>query len=154
MEDIIRKGYAEPCKTYPAPGHVWYISHHGVYHSEKNKIRVVFDCAATYQGQTLNNMLLQGPDLTNTLLGVLCKFRKENIAISCDFEKMFFQSFVPEKHRDYLRFLCWPDGDTRKTPRDYRITVHLFGAVSSPACVNYGLKRAADEGAAAFGGQA
>ena len=67
---------------------------------------------------------------------------------------MFFQFFVPEKHRDYLRFLWWPEGDTSKTPRDYRMTVHLFGAVSSPACANYGLKRAADEVEAEFGGQA
>ena len=48
MEDIIRKGYAEACKTDPPPGHVWYIPHHGVYHPKKKKIRVVFDCAATY----------------------------------------------------------------------------------------------------------
>ena len=84
----------------------------------------------------------------------MCRFRKENIAISCDIEKMFFQFFVPEKHRDYLRFLWWPDGDTSKTLRDYRMTVHLFGSVSSPACANYGLKRTADEGEAEFGGQA
>ena len=150
MEDIIRKGCAEPCKTDPAPGHVWYIPHHGVFHPKKKKIRVVFDCAGTYQGQNLNSRLLQGPDLTNTLLGVL----KENIATSCDIEKKFFQFFVPEKPRDYLRFLWWLDGDTSKTPRDYRMTVHLFGAVSSPACVIYGLKRAAYEGEAEFGGQA
>ena len=67
---------------------------------------------------------------------------------------MFFQFFVPEKHRDYLRFLWWPDGDTSKTLRDYMMTVHLFGAVSSPACANYALKRTADEGEAEFGSNA
>jgi hypothetical protein len=29
--------------------------------------------------------------------------------------------------------------------------VHLFGAVSSPGCANFGLKRAADEGEDKFG---
>ena len=121
---------------------------------KRKQIRVVFDCAATYQGQNLNNMLLQGTDLTNTLLGVLCRFRKEIIAVTCDVQKMFFQFFGPKRRRDYLRFLWWPDGDTNKTPRDYRMTVHLFGAVSFPACANYGLKRAADEGKVEFGSEA
>ena len=48
MEEIIQKGYAERCDTDPTPGHAWYIPHHGVFHPKKKKIRVVFDCAATY----------------------------------------------------------------------------------------------------------
>ena len=53
-----------------------------------------------------------------------------------------------------MRFLWWPNGDLSKPPSDYRMTVHLFGAVSSPSCVNYGLKRAADEGETEFGQEA
>ena len=34
------------------------------------------------------------------------------------------------------------------------MTLHLFGAISSPACANYGLKRAADEGETEFGQEA
>ena len=71
---------------------VWYISHHGVYHLKKpNKIRVVFDCSAQFQGESLNNHLLQGPDLTNNLTDVLCRFRLEPIAVMCDIEAMFYQ---------------------------------------------------------------
>ena len=56
---------------------VWYIPHHGVYHPKKpHKIRVVFDCAAVHEGESLNKDLLQGPDLTNNLTGVLCRFRQ------------------------------------------------------------------------------
>lgn len=39
-------------------GKVWYIPHHGVYHPKKHKLRVVFDCGASYQGVTLNEQLL------------------------------------------------------------------------------------------------
>jgi hypothetical protein len=99
----------------------------------------------------LNDELLQGPDLTNNLLGILFRFRKENIAICCDIEKMFFQFKVEPQHRDLLSFLWWPNGDTTKKPQQYRMTVHLFRAVSSPAVANFGLLRAADEGEELFG---
>ena len=55
--------------------------HHGVYHPKKSeKIRVVFDCSAKFEGTSLNDQLMQGPDLTNSLVGVLTQFRQEPIA--------------------------------------------------------------------------
>ena len=65
--------------------------HHGVYHPRKKKPRVVFDCAATFGGTSLNKELLQGPDLTNTLLGVLLRFRQGPIAFMTGIEGMFHQ---------------------------------------------------------------
>ena len=56
-------------------GKINYVPHHGLYHPKKpGKIRVVFDCSAQYAGISLNQKLLQGPDLTNSLVGVLCRF--------------------------------------------------------------------------------
>ena len=49
----------------------WYIPHHAT----GEKFRVVFDCAAKCRGTSLNDCLLQGPDQTSTLLGVLLRFR-------------------------------------------------------------------------------
>ena len=70
MQDNIQSGYAE--KVLPIPSgrsNVWYIPHHGVYHPKKpGKIRVVFDCSSKYMGDSLNDHLLPGPDLTNTLI--------------------------------------------------------------------------------------
>jgi hypothetical protein len=111
----------------------------------------VFDCSAEFEGQSLNQHLLQGPDLTNTLIGVLCRFRQERVAFTCDIEAMFCQVRVNEEHRDYLRFLWWPDGDTSRQPEDYRMKVHLFGATSSPGCSNLALKTTAKDGEADFG---
>ena len=125
---------------------IWYIPHHGVYHPRKpEKIRVVFDCSATYEGESTNNHLLQGPDLTNQLVGVLCRFRTELTVFNCDGEAMFHQFKVFEAHRNFLQFLWWEDGDTTKRPVEYRMTVHLFGAGSSPGCANYGLKKIAND---------
>ena len=149
MTEIIEKGYSErvpPEEQSLDNGQVWYIPHHGVYHPKKpGKIRVVFDASAEYKGISLNKRLLQGPDLTNSLTGVLCRFRKEPVALMCDIEGMFHQVQVNKEHRNLLRFLWWEDGDTERPLVDYRMKVHLFGAVSSPGCSNFALKTTADD---------
>ena len=38
---------------------------------------MVFDSFAEFQGTSLNKQLLPGPDLMNSLLGVLMHFRRE-----------------------------------------------------------------------------
>lgn len=145
MEDIIASGYAEKAPDADVePSTLNYIPHHGVFHPTKKKIRVVFDCSARFAGTCLNDHLLKGPDLNNGLVGVLVRFRREEVALICDIQKMFYQFRVPSEDRDYLRFLWWENGDLTKEPVDYRMSVHLFGAASSPACANYGLKHLAD----------
>ena len=145
MKEIIDLGYAEKVNNAAQRyGEVNYIPHHGVYHPKKNKIRVVFDCSAKFCGTSLNEHLYKGPDLTNTLIGVLLRFREHDVALTCDIEKMFYQFKVREEDRDYLRFLWW-NNDCDTEPVQYRMTVHLFGAASSPGCANYGLKYLADK---------
>ncbi|XP_070196539.1 uncharacterized protein [Littorina saxatilis] len=124
----------------------WYIPHHGVYNLNKpGKIRVVFDFAAKCNDVSLNDFLLCGPDQLNSLLGVLCRFRWYPVAFSCDVERMFHQFHVLPQHRDYLRFLWWPNNDLNAAPVDHRMRVHLFGAASSPGCANFGLKTLAKD---------
>ncbi|XP_039904599.1 uncharacterized protein LOC120744346 [Simochromis diagramma] len=148
MDDIIARGDAEKVPEQELDKEAaWYIPHHGVYHPHKpEKIRVVFDCSARFQGTSLNDHLLTGPDLTNALIGVLCRFRKGPIAIMCDVERMFHQFHVIKEHQDYLRFLWWDKGDLNSEPSVYRMRVHLFGAASSPGCCNFGLKHIASQG--------
>lgn len=146
MESVLEKGYAEkvpPSQLQKCDGQVWHIPHHGVYHKQKGKLRVVFDCSASYQGKSLNGMLLQGPDLANPLLGILLRFRHEGIALMADIEAMYYQVKVHQHQRDFMRFLWWPQGDTSQPLEVYRMTVHLFGAVSSPSIANFALKQTA-----------
>jgi len=121
MNTVIENGYAEEVPALneeEGNQQVWYISHHGVCHPKKpNKIRVVFDCSAEFQGDSLNKHLLQGPDMTNNLTGVLCRFRKENIAFMCDVEGMFHQVKVNEECRNLLRFLWWEMATPPKNPK-------------------------------------
>ncbi|XP_057716613.1 uncharacterized protein LOC130931672 [Corythoichthys intestinalis] len=146
MEETINKGDAEPAPTKFKGQTEWYLPHHGVYHPKKpDKLRVVFDGSSKFHGISLNDTLLTGPDLINPLVGVLCRFRKEKVAIICDIERMFYQFSVSPESRNYLKFLWWKGGDLEKEPQEYRMTVHLFGAASAPGCANFGLKHLAKQ---------
>ncbi|XP_068734645.1 uncharacterized protein [Montipora capricornis] len=115
MKELLDKGYARkvpPDQLNPVEGSAWYIPHHGVYHPHKpGKIRLVFDCSAKFRGISLNSMLHKGPDLTNSLIGVLTRFRGERVAVMADIESMFHQVRVPEHDSSFLRFLWWDDGN-------------------------------------------
>ena len=106
-------------------------------------MRVVFDCAARFRETSLNDQLLQGPDLTNNLTGVLLRFRQETVALMADVEKMFHQVKVEPSDCDALRFLWWEEGDLTKRVVDHQMLVHLFGATSSPCCASFALKKTA-----------
>ena len=93
--------------------------------------------------EPLNGMLMQGPYLTNNLVGVLTRFRLETIALASDIKAMFHQAKVNPKDRNAVKFLWWPDGDLEREAATYQITVHLFGATSSPSCAGFALQKAA-----------
>ncbi|KAK7880577.1 hypothetical protein WMY93_032789, partial [Mugilogobius chulae] len=151
MSEVIEKGDAEEALSEAKEGEKWFIPHHGIYHPQKpDKLRVVFDASAKYKGSSLNDHLLSGPDLLNNLNGVLFRFRRHQVALLCDIEKMFHQFHVYEGDRDYLRFLWWKNGNLNTEPQEFRMKVHLFGATSSPGCANYGLKHLAKENEALF----
>ncbi|XP_068203742.1 uncharacterized protein [Palaemon carinicauda] len=102
MDKLFEKGYAykildDEVNKIP----VWYLPHHAVFHPKKGKIRVVFYCSAKFEGVSLNDVLLQGPNLTNSLTGVLIRFRQEVYAFIGDIEAMFFQIKIPPENQDY-----------------------------------------------------
>ncbi|CAH8508880.1 unnamed protein product [Schistosoma rodhaini] len=147
MNKHISKGYIiEASKEgFDRDAVCWYIPHHPVINSKKpGKLRIVFDCAAVYQGFSLNDQLLRGPNTVNSLFGVLLRFRLGNIALAADVEEMFLQVRIPRQDRGAFRLLWWEDGDMKRTAKEYCLTVHPFGAVSSPFCANFALKKTVD----------
>ena len=99
---------------------------------KKNKLRETFDCAVRFERTSLNEKLLQGPYLTNTLVRTLLRFRGEEIALMCDIDRMFYQVRV---RPEFTRFLWWNDGNPLRNV-GFKMIVHLFGATSSPNCAN------------------
>ena len=151
MENYIAKGYARPLtnqEKYRDAEDCWHLPHHAVFHPRKpKKIRLVFDCAARQHGISLNEQLLLGPDLLNSLIGVLSRFRKGRIALVADIEAMYHQVRVNPKDQRYLRFFWWPTGNTSSSPFEYCMVVHVFGATSSPTCANYAIQQTAKDNA-------
>ena len=157
MEKILSKGHASPVPREEVAsknqtGKVWYLPHFGVYHPKKpTQIRVVFDSSAEFEGVSLNKRLLPGPDMMNSLLGVLIRLRTESTAVMCDIEQMFHSFHVNPSHRDFLRFLWFEDNTIGKPIVEYRMNVHLFGNGPSPAVATFGLRKTAADGEEEFG---
>ena len=88
----------------------WYLPHQAVVNPHKpGKVRRVLNGASKFQGHSLNNSLLTGPDLLQSLLHVLFRFREHSYAVSADIEAMFMQvGVLPEDQRS-LRFLWRED---------------------------------------------
>ena len=140
MQKMFDLGHAEvvPTENLMADEPCWYLPHFGIYHPKKtDKIRVVFDSAAECNRISLNKLLLPGPDLTNSLLGVLLRFRQDPVAIVADIEQIFHSFKVKKEHRDFLRFLWYKDNDPTAKIIEYRMKVHIFGNTSSPAVANH-----------------
>ena len=147
MQSYLLEGYAEvvPAKELQDSGRSWFLPHHHVINPKKpEKLRIVFDCAAEEKGVSLNNSLIQGPDLTNLLVGVLTRFREGPVALVADIRSMFHQVKVNNEDKNALKFLWWKECDFTKQPDVCRVTVHLFGSKSSPSCASFALRHTAE----------
>ena len=156
INEYIEKGYAkrisEINEGHECENTNFYLPHHAVCNPNKpGKIRVVFDCAAQFNGTSLNDELLPGPDETNNLVGVLIRFREHPVALVADIEGMFHQVRVSPDDHDALRFLWWPNDDLSREPVDYCMQVHLFGSTSSPSCASFCLRKTAEDHKDRFG---
>ena len=144
MDDFLKKGNSrkvlESSRNQPRQP-LWYLPHHPMLNPNKpDKVQVVFDCAAVFHGTSLNDQLLQGPDLTNSSVGVL-RFQENPVVVMADIEVMFHQVRVTTNDYDALRFLLWPNHDLNAELEEYQMLVHLFGTMSSPSCANFALRK-------------
>lgn len=136
VQDYIKKGYARKLEKTELKTPSWYLPIFVVRNPNKpNKIRLVWDAAAEFQGVSLNKMLLKGPDLLVSLPGVLLRFREHKIALTGDIKEMFHQIVIREEDRKYQRFIWKPSH--KDELEVYEMTVMTFGASCSPSCSQY-----------------
>ena len=72
-------------------------------------------------------------------MGVILRFREQQVAISADIEQMFTQIKVAPSDRAFLRFLWNHNGKIE----EYEKKRHIFGATSSPYIASFALRRSA-----------
>lgn len=143
MHKILENGHAELAPHLQNDEDCWYLPMFRVYHPKKpGQIRVVFDSSARHEGVSLNDVLLTGPNVNNSFLGVLLRFRKERVAVMADIQQMFHSFVVTKEHQNFLRFLWYDNNDLNNKVLEYQMRVHVFGNSPSPAVAIYGLRRA------------
>lgn len=132
IQSYIEKGYITKVKCQNDAPH-WYLPIFAVQNT--NKTRLVWDAAATFNGASLNNMLLKGPDLNEPLWNILHRFRQLPVAVCADVSEMFHRIRVPVEDKGYQRFL-WRNNPHEEII-DYEMDVQTFGAASSPCIAQH-----------------
>ncbi|XP_077973230.1 uncharacterized protein LOC144428206 [Styela clava] len=89
--------------------------------------------------------MVNGPFNTNTLVGVLLRFRQEPVAVNCDIPQMFHRIRVNPPDCDSMRFLWWPNDDLSRDPVELKMLSHIFGCKSSPSVATFALRKVADD---------
>ncbi|XP_072931704.1 uncharacterized protein [Epargyreus clarus] len=130
---LLDKGYAEPnMGQYVSSDREWYLPHFAVTNPNKpGKLRLVFDAAARANEKCLNDVLLDGPDLLQSLNGILFGFRARRVALTADIREMFLQVKIRKEDRVAQQFL-WRGDDRKNPPQKYVMSSMIFGARSSP----------------------
>ena len=89
----------------------FYLPHHAVFKesSTTTKLRVVFDASAkTTTGVSLNDTLLVGPTIQDTIFYLIIRFRFHKIGFTADVAKMYRQIGLTKDARNFHRIL-WRD---------------------------------------------
>ncbi|KAF0745786.1 Uncharacterized protein FWK35_00034883, partial [Aphis craccivora] len=128
MTEYLEMGHMEEIKDDVTTMPIFYLPHHAVIKSSSltTKVRVVFDASAKGSNSiALNDVLMRGPTIQEDLFSILSRFRKHQIVITADIEKMFRQVEVAKEDRDLQR-IVW-----RKHPsevlRKYRLNTVTYG---------------------------
>lgn len=115
MQNVLDSHYAELTPPIQEGKEYWCLPFFVVYHPQKpSQIWVVFDSSAQYEGTSLNSVLLSGPNMNNSLLGILIRFKKNSVAITADIQQMIYCFLVQEDCRDILCFVWHQDNDRAK----------------------------------------
>ncbi|XP_055527462.1 uncharacterized protein LOC129720076 [Wyeomyia smithii] len=146
IEEYQEKGYAHLATaeelSETVPGKVWYLPLNVVRNPKKpDKVRLIWDAAASVQGVSLNSKLLKGPDMLVPLMSV--GFRERRIAFGGDVREMYHQLKMIARDKRFLRFLFREN--PHNPPKVYVMDVATFESTSSPCSAQFVKNRNAEE---------
>ena len=125
IEDMIQRNVARKLTTVELESHkgpYYYICHHEVLKpdSKTTPVRIVFNSSANYMGHVLNDYWAKGPDLLNSLLGILIRFRENKIGFIGNIRKMYHTVHTTDLEQHTHRFL-WRNMEPTRKPDTYVI---------------------------------
>lgn len=129
----------------------YYLPHHAVIKTDSTttKLRVVFDASCkTLNGTSLNQTLLIGPTLQDTMFNLLLRWRTHRIVIKADVEKMYRQVLVDEIHQPYQR-IVWRD-NVNDQLQDFQLRTVTFGTAAAPYLAIKAIQQLANDEKARF----
>ncbi|XP_045127641.1 uncharacterized protein LOC123514085 [Portunus trituberculatus] len=145
IQDMVNRGVArrlsiKELNNYEGPVH--YIHHHEVLKpsSSSTPLRIVFNSSASYMGHILNDYWAKGPDVLNSLLGILIRFRQGKFAVTGDISKMYNSVKMGTLDQHTHRFL-WRNMDNERPPDHYIMTAVTFGDKPSGVIAMTALKK-------------
>ena len=115
----------------------WYLPIHIV--EKRGKTRPCHDARASAGGVCLNEMLLGGPNIMNSLPEVLLNFRTKKIAFMCDIVSFFHMVRVDPRDVDAFRYLWFTDRSMNEVVT-MRFLSHVFGSGASSVITSYVLR--------------
>jgi len=107
------------------------------------KVRVCQDAKAKVKGVSLNDNLLTGPDLANSLLGILFRFRRHKVVVSADIKEFYHNVFVDDDDVQVNRFWWYEDEEMTKKAL-FEVRVHIMGETSSATVAAFTLQNHAE----------
>ena len=96
-------------------------------------------------GHILNEYWAKGPDLLNSLIGILIRFRENEVAFVGDVRKMYHTVYVKEIEHHTHRFL-WRNMNVTRKPDTYVIQRVSFGDKPSGGIATVALRKTAEFG--------
>ena len=143
LRNVAIKLSEEQLRDYSGP--VQYLSHHEVLkESVSTPCRIVFNASAKYKGISLNDCWAKGPDIMNNMLGILIRFRENEVAIAGDIKKMYHSVHLSQLDQHMHRFL-WRDLDLNAPVDTYMMTRVCFGDKPAGTIAAVALQRTAQE---------
>ena len=96
---------------------------------------MIWDMACQINGKSVNDYLMNGPNLYSSLVKIQFQMQEFEILIKADLSEMFHQIKLLVEDTDALRFVFRFNNEEQR--RHFKMVVLPFGAKCSPSITHY-----------------
>ncbi|XP_059053188.1 uncharacterized protein LOC131847604 [Achroia grisella] len=145
IKEYAKLGHLSECPILK-PNPAYFLCHHAVFKnsSESTKLRVVFDGSApSSSGYSLNDILMVGPNVQDSLFSILVRARQYKYLLTGDIEKMYRQVQVKSEDRN-LQLILWREDESQPI-RTLQLNTLTYGTASASYLSTRCIKKLGEE---------